>query len=217
MCPVCVPNSCVWCACRSVRRTAAHIRAVRRAARLAGQDVSTHDQRVLALAVDGARPRWLPAVRGRGSAAEARWGDRTLAPALHRLRTNFAPASPAGWYARAVHEIGYPHPMERPTAADDREAGSGGGERGWPAARVRELRAHLGETQEGFAGRLGTRQQTVSAWERGDSAPRRMARRLLHLVAEEHGFYRIESDRVAPDRVAPAPAHDGPPPGASAP
>lgn len=59
----------------------------------------------------------------------------------------------------------------------------------WDADRVRALRAALGDTQEGFATRLGTRQQTVSEWERGASRPRRMARRLLGMLAEEHGVY----------------------------
>jgi len=59
----------------------------------------------------------------------------------------------------------------------------------WNAARVRRLRQHLGESQAAFAERIGTRQQTVSEWETGSSTPRRMSRRLLHLLAEEHGFY----------------------------
>ncbi len=54
---------------------------------------------------------------------------------------------------------------------------------------MRELRGYLGDTQAEFAARLGTRQQTVSEWETGSSRPRRMARRLLHLLAEERGFY----------------------------
>jgi DNA-binding transcriptional regulator YiaG len=61
----------------------------------------------------------------------------------------------------------------------------------WDAERVRGLRRHLGESQAAFAERIGTRQQTVSEWETGTSAPRRMSRRLLHLVAEEHGFYEV--------------------------
>jgi DNA-binding transcriptional regulator YiaG len=61
----------------------------------------------------------------------------------------------------------------------------------WDAERVRELRRHLGESQAAFAERIGTRQQTVSEWETGSSTPRRMSRRLLHLIAEEHGFYDV--------------------------
>ncbi len=64
-----------------------------------------------------------------------------------------------------------------------------GGE--WDASRVRALRRHLGETQRQFADRIGTNQQTVSEWERRARQPRRMARRLLQLVAEQAGFYRV--------------------------
>ena len=62
----------------------------------------------------------------------------------------------------------------------------------WDGARVRRLRGHLRATQAQFAARLGTRQQTVSEWETGSSRPRGMSRRLLHLVAEEAGFYGLE-------------------------
>jgi DNA-binding transcriptional regulator YiaG len=64
----------------------------------------------------------------------------------------------------------------------------------WSSDAIRGLREHLGDTQQTFADRLGTRQQTVSEWERSTSRPRRMARRLLRMVAEESGFY------DAPDR-----------------
>lgn len=59
----------------------------------------------------------------------------------------------------------------------------------WDGDRVRRLRGYLGDTQSEFAARLGTRQQTVSEWETGASSPRRMSRRLLHLLAEERGYY----------------------------
>ena len=72
------------------------------------------------------------------------------------------------------------------------------GEEGASGRRVRRLRSHLGETQAAFADRLGTNQQTVSEWERGARQPRRMARRLLHLVAEQAGYYDA-SDGAAPD------------------
>jgi DNA-binding transcriptional regulator YiaG len=68
----------------------------------------------------------------------------------------------------------------------------------WDADRVRALRAALGDTQQAFAERLGTRQQTVSEWERGTSHPRRMARRLLGLLAEEHGVYDAAPDTGEP-------------------
>lgn len=59
----------------------------------------------------------------------------------------------------------------------------------WSPDDIRSLRGFLSETQAEFADRLGTRQQTVSEWETGSSRPRRIARRVLHLVAEERGFY----------------------------
>ena len=59
----------------------------------------------------------------------------------------------------------------------------------WDAGRVSGLRGTLGDSQQAFADRLGTRQQTVSEWERGASRPGRMARRLLQLIAEQHGVY----------------------------
>ncbi len=68
----------------------------------------------------------------------------------------------------------------------------------WDGARVRRLRGHLKATQAQFAARLGTRQQTVSEWETGSSRPRGMSRRLLHLVAEEAGFYGVEPSEHAP-------------------
>lgn len=71
--------------------------------------------------------------------------------------------------------------------AEPREIGDQGDR--WDATRVRALRDWLDDSQTELADRLGTRQQTVSEWETGSSQPRRMSRRLLHLVAEESGFY----------------------------
>ena len=62
----------------------------------------------------------------------------------------------------------------------------------WDAERVRSLRSWLESSQSELADRLGTRQQTVSEWETGASLPRRMSQRLLHLVADESGFYQVE-------------------------
>ena len=76
----------------------------------------------------------------------------------------------------------------------------------WEAARVRELRGHLGATQREFAEWLGTRQQTVSEWETGASRPRAMARRLLNLVAEERGFYATEARSPTDGDAAALPA-----------
>jgi len=63
----------------------------------------------------------------------------------------------------------------------------------WDASRVRSLRRWLRESQSELADRLGTRQQTVSEWETGAATPRRMSRRLLHLVAEGSGYYSVET------------------------
>ena len=78
----------------------------------------------------------------------------------------------------------------------------------WEGVRVRALRGHLGETQAAFADRLGTNQQTVSGWERGARRPRRMARRLLHLVAEQAAFYSADAPATPP---ADAPPETDPP------
>jgi DNA-binding transcriptional regulator YiaG len=58
----------------------------------------------------------------------------------------------------------------------------------WDASRLRSLRHHLGLTQQGLAGELGVRQQTVSEWETGVYQPRGASRRLLGMVAERAGF-----------------------------
>jgi DNA-binding transcriptional regulator YiaG len=59
---------------------------------------------------------------------------------------------------------------------------------------VRALREGLGDSQQAFADRIGTRQQTVSEWERGASRPRRMAQRLLTKLAEEAASYTTARD-----------------------
>jgi DNA-binding transcriptional regulator YiaG len=58
----------------------------------------------------------------------------------------------------------------------------------WDAAGVRALRRHLGLTQQELADELGTRQQTISEWERGLYRPRGASARLLTLVAERADF-----------------------------
>jgi transcriptional regulator with XRE-family HTH domain len=80
--------------------------------------------------------------------------------------------------------------------------GGGGQPPPWDPRRVRRLREHLGESQTELARRLGARQQTVSEWETGTSRPRGMSRRLLHLVAEESGFYRVEGEPPEGDEAA---------------
>jgi DNA-binding transcriptional regulator YiaG len=63
---------------------------------------------------------------------------------------------------------------------------------------VRALRERLGDSQQQFAERLGTRQQTVSEWERGASRPRRMAQRLLTMLAEEAAAYDASGREPSP-------------------
>ena len=65
----------------------------------------------------------------------------------------------------------------------------------WNAYTVKALRWHLGLTQQGMADHLGTRQQTISEWERGLYAPRGVSKTLLGLVAERSNFtYLTDSD-----------------------
>jgi DNA-binding transcriptional regulator YiaG len=53
---------------------------------------------------------------------------------------------------------------------------------------VHALRRHLRLTQQELADELGTRQQTISEWERGLYRPRGASARLLTLVAERADF-----------------------------
>lgn len=94
-----------------------------------------------------------------------------------------------------------------------RTDGGGDGDAAWggeaAAERVRALRRRLGETQAAFAERLGTNQQTVSEWERGARRPRRMARRLLTLVAERSGAYDPSDGDADGEGADSAPEADG--------
>jgi DNA-binding transcriptional regulator YiaG len=58
----------------------------------------------------------------------------------------------------------------------------------WNADTVKALRRHLGFSQQEMAQHLGTRQQTISEWERGLYAPRGASKTLLGLVAERSSF-----------------------------
>lgn len=63
----------------------------------------------------------------------------------------------------------------------------------WDGHGVRALRRHLGLTQQGMADELGTRQQTISEWERDMYRPRGASARLLTIIAERAGFeYRAQ-------------------------
>ena len=77
----------------------------------------------------------------------------------------------------------------------------------WTPEAVQRLRASLRLSQTELAARIGTRQQTISEWETGTRAPRRMSRRLLHLVAEESGFYALGPADIAPSEGGPAGQH----------
>ncbi|MFC2056340.1 helix-turn-helix domain-containing protein [Chloroflexota bacterium] len=50
------------------------------------------------------------------------------------------------------------------------------------------MRRHLGLTQRDLADRLGTRQQTISEWEKGMYKPRGASATLLSIVAERAKF-----------------------------
>ena len=64
----------------------------------------------------------------------------------------------------------------------------------WNSKRVQALRQHLGLTQRELADRLGTRQQTISEWEKGLYRPRGASSTLLTIVAENARFkYKPES------------------------
>ena len=65
--------------------------------------------------------------------------------------------------------------------------------RQWSKEEVRALRQHLNLTQARLAEELGTRQQTISEWEKGTYRPRGASATLLSIVAERSGFtYRAE-------------------------
>jgi len=63
----------------------------------------------------------------------------------------------------------------------------------WSKEEVKALRQHLNLTQVKLAEELGTRQQTISEWEKGMYRPRGASATLLSIVAERSGFiYRAE-------------------------
>jgi len=65
--------------------------------------------------------------------------------------------------------------------------------RQWSKEEVRALRQHLNLTQVKLAEELGTRQQTISEWEKGMYRPRGASATLLSIVAERSGFtYKAE-------------------------
>lgn len=58
----------------------------------------------------------------------------------------------------------------------------------WNKESVRALRKHLSLTQGQMAKELGTRQQTISEWERGMYKPRGVSNTVLDIVAERTDF-----------------------------
>ena len=60
--------------------------------------------------------------------------------------------------------------------------------RQWSKEEIRALRQHLNLTQVKLAEELGTRQQTISEWEKGMYLPRGASATLLSIVAERSGF-----------------------------
>lgn len=60
--------------------------------------------------------------------------------------------------------------------------------RSLPSVNVAEIRTNLCMTQKTFAGMLGVSCRTVEAWESGKNTPTPTARKLLHLIAEDHSL-----------------------------
>lgn len=58
----------------------------------------------------------------------------------------------------------------------------------WDSERVYTLRRHLGLTQGEMAAELGTRQQTISDWEKGKYQPRGTSATVLSIIAERSRF-----------------------------
>ena len=58
----------------------------------------------------------------------------------------------------------------------------------WHGSDIQALRRHLGLSQQELAGRLGTRQQTISEWETGSYQPRGASNTLLTMVSEQAKF-----------------------------
>ena len=69
----------------------------------------------------------------------------------------------------------------------------------WDKQRVKALRKHLSLTQDQMARELGTRQQTISEWERGLYRPRGASKTVLSIVAERAGFRYNASPKNSPD------------------
>jgi len=60
--------------------------------------------------------------------------------------------------------------------------------RQWNGEKIRALRDHMQLTQQEMADQLGTRQQTISEWEKDMYKPRGASATLLNIVAERAQF-----------------------------
>lgn len=70
----------------------------------------------------------------------------------------------------------------------------------WDSQSIHALRRHLGLTQDEMASELGTRQQTISEWERGLYQPRGASSTLLTVVAERARFpYQVKPEKEDKD------------------
>ena len=58
----------------------------------------------------------------------------------------------------------------------------------WNGKKIRALRDHMQLTQQEMADQLGTRQQTISEWEKDMYKPRGASATLLNIVAERAQF-----------------------------
>lgn len=58
--------------------------------------------------------------------------------------------------------------------------------RSLPNINVAEIRESLRMTQKSFASVLGVSRRTVEAWETGKSNPTPTAKKLMHLIREDH-------------------------------
>jgi len=67
--------------------------------------------------------------------------------------------------------------------------------RRWSKEEIRALRRHLKLTQAKLAEELGTRQQTISEWEKGMYRPRGASATLLSMIAERSAFTYGVGDR----------------------
>lgn len=65
----------------------------------------------------------------------------------------------------------------------------------WDGEQIHALRTHMQLTQSEMADKLGTRQQTISEWEKGMYRPRGASATLLNIVAERARFkYEAKKD-----------------------